>query len=98
LLIGRLEAWNLCEFSIETGILLILRRMLGRIVAGDYDKAAVRALAQLKHDELKDRGIFVGSVMPCGVIGSNEHFAPANIAECYWEIVSRRDEVELRYE
>lgn len=62
------------------------------------DKAAVRALAQLKHDELKDRGIFVGSVMPCGVIGSNEHFAPANIAERYWEIVSRRDEVELRYE
>jgi NAD(P)-dependent dehydrogenase (short-subunit alcohol dehydrogenase family) len=62
------------------------------------DKAAVRALAQLKHDELKNRGIFVGSIMPCGVIGSNEHFAPANIAERYWEIVSRRDEVELRYE
>lgn len=62
------------------------------------DKAAVRNLAFLKHAELAERGIFVGTVMPCGVIGSNEHFAPANIAERYWEICERRDEVELRYE
>lgn len=62
------------------------------------DKAALRNLAFLKHDELKGSGVFVGTVMPCGVIGSNDHFAPANIADRYWEIVERRDEVELRYE
>ena len=62
------------------------------------DKAALRNLAIAKNAELAERGIFVGTVMVCGIIGGDEHFAPANIAERFWEIVQRRDEVELRYE
>ena len=62
------------------------------------DKAALRNLAIAKNAELAERGIFVGTVMVCGIIGGNEHFAPANIAERFWEICERRDEVELRYE
>lgn len=62
------------------------------------DKAALRNLAIAKNAELAERGIFVGTVMVCGVIGGDENFAPANIAERFWEICERRDEVELRYE
>ena len=36
--------------------------------------------------------------MVCGVIGGNEHFAPANIAERFWEMNKSRADVELRYE
>ena len=45
------------------------------------DKGALRGLALAMHNELAPKGIFVGTVMVCGVIGGNEHFAPANIAE-----------------
>lgn len=62
------------------------------------DKAALRNLAIAKNAELAERGIFVGTVMVCGVIGGDDHFAPDNIAERFWEIAERRDEVELRYE
>lgn len=50
------------------------------------DKAALRGLTLAMHNELDPKGIFVGTVMVCGVIGGNEHFAPANIAEKYWQM------------
>lgn len=62
------------------------------------DKAALRNLAIAKNAELAGRGIFVGTVMVCGVIGGDEHFAPANIAERFWELARDRTDVELRYE
>lgn len=62
------------------------------------DKAALRNLAVAKSAELAERGIFVGTVMVCGVIGGDEHFAPANIAERFWEMAESRAAVELRYE
>lgn len=62
------------------------------------DKAALRNLAIAKNAELAERGIFVGTVMVCGIIGGDEHFAPANIAERFWEMAASRADVELRYE
>ncbi len=62
------------------------------------DKAALRNLAIAKNAELAERGIFVGTVMVCGIIGGDDHFAPANIAERFWEMVESRSDVELRYE
>ena len=50
------------------------------------DKAALRTLAQMLNTELKDKGIFVGIVQIMGVVGSNEHFAPKNIADAYWQL------------
>ena len=62
------------------------------------DKAALSNLAIAKNAELAERGIFVGNVMVCGIIGGDDHFAPVNIAERFWEMAESRSDVELRYE
>ena len=62
------------------------------------DKAALRALACLLHDELKPKGIFVGMVTVCGTIGIDTYFAPARIAETYWQMYNERNTWEVRYE
>ena len=62
------------------------------------DKGALRGLALAMHNELEPRGIFVGTVMVCGIVGGNEHFAPANIAETYWQMYQERKDWEVRYE
>ena len=62
------------------------------------NKAALRGLTLAMHNELDPKGIFVGTVMVCGVIGGNEHFAPANIAEKYWQMYQERKDWEVRYE
>ena len=62
------------------------------------DKGALRGLALAMHNELAPRGIFVGTVMVCSIIGGNEHFAPANIAEKYWQMYQERKDWEVRYE
>lgn len=62
------------------------------------DKGALRGLALAMHNELAPQGIFVGTVMVCGVIGGNEHFAPSNIAEKYWQMYCERKDWEVRFE
>ena len=62
------------------------------------DKAALRGLTLAMRGELEPKGIFVGTVMVCGIIGGNEHFAPANIAEKYWQMYQERKDWEVRYE
>lgn len=62
------------------------------------DKAALRTLAYLLHDELKPRGIFVGTVTVCGSIGIDNYFAPTRIAEAYWQMYMERGACEVRYE
>ncbi|NGM17412.1 SDR family NAD(P)-dependent oxidoreductase [Eggerthellaceae bacterium zg-893] len=67
-------------------------------VALGMDKAALRNLALEKHQELADKGIYVGTVMVCGTIGSNDHFDPDNIAESFWKLNQDRDTFEVKYE
>lgn len=62
------------------------------------DKAALRTLAYILHDELKPQGIFVGTVTVCGSIGIDTYFAPARIAEAYWQMYKERGAYEVRYE
>ena len=62
------------------------------------DKAALRGLTLAMHNELSPRGIFVGTVMVCGIVGGSEHFAPSNIAENYWQMYQERKVWEVRYE
>ena len=62
------------------------------------DKGALRGLALAMHNELAPQGIFVGTVMVCGVIQEGTHFAPANIAERYWQMYKERKDWEVRYE
>lgn len=62
------------------------------------DKAALRTLAYILHDELKPQGIFVGTVTVCGSIGIDTYFAPAQIAETYWQMYKECGACEVRYE
>ena len=67
-------------------------------VALGMDKAALRNLALEKNQELADQGIYVGTVMVCGTIGSNDHFDPDNIAESFWKLNKDRDTFEVKFE
>lgn len=62
------------------------------------DKAALRAMAYLLHDDMKQRGIFVGTVTVCGGIKPDTHFAPDLIAEEYWNLYCKRDKCEIMYQ
>ena len=62
------------------------------------DKAALRALAQMLNASLKDKGIFAGIVQIMGVVGSNEHFAPKNIANAYWQLYCDRNSFEYIFD
>ena len=62
------------------------------------DKAALRGLTLAMHNELSPRGIFVGTVMVCGIVGGSEHFAPSSIAEKYWQMYQERKVWEVRYD
>lgn len=61
------------------------------------DKAALRAIAYALHDELRPRGIFVGTVTVCGAVGGDDFFDPARIAEAYWEMYVSRTACETVY-
>ena len=62
------------------------------------DKSALRTLAQMLNTELKAKGIFVGVVQIMGVVGSNEHFAPKNIAEAYWQLYNAKNSFEYIFD
>ncbi len=71
---------------------------LAQFIPLSLDKAALRTLAYILHDELKPQGIFVGTVTVCGSIGMDTYFAPAQIAEAYWQMYNERNVCEIRYE
>ena len=62
------------------------------------DKSALRALAQMLNAELKPKGIFAVVVQIMGVVGSNEHFSPKNIAEAYWQLYTAKNSFELIFD
>jgi NAD(P)-dependent dehydrogenase (short-subunit alcohol dehydrogenase family) len=62
------------------------------------DKAALRAMAFLLHDELKPRGIFLGTITIAGAITPGTTFAPELIAERYWEMYNDRQEKEVLFQ
>jgi short-subunit dehydrogenase len=59
------------------------------------DKAALRAMTFLLHDDLKPKGIFVGTVTIAGAIASDTSLAPELIAEKYWDMYNNRQEREV---
>ena len=61
------------------------------------DKAALRAMVQALTPVLNAKGIYIGTVQVTGVIGSNEKFAPLNIAEKFFELYEKRDTNEIIY-
>jgi short-subunit dehydrogenase len=59
------------------------------------DKAALRAMAFLLHDELSPKGVFVGTVTIAGAIAPGTSLAPELIAEKYWDMYNDRQEREI---
>ncbi len=71
---------------------------LAQFIPLSLDKSALRTLAYILHNELKPRGIFVGTVTVCGSVGMDSWFAPAKIAEAYWQMYNERGACEIVYE
>ena len=91
------------EFAKKQGVILLTGGVAAVSPFPGYtclaiDKAALRGLTLAMRGELAPKGIFVGTVMVCGVIGGNEHFAPSNIAEKYWQMYQDRKDWEVRFE
>lgn len=61
------------------------------------DKAALRALAIALHKALAPDGVFCGIVNVVGMIGSDEHYSPANVAKNFWQLYEERDGMEITY-
>ena len=70
----------------------------GEYACMSMDKAALRAMAQMLNNELKDKGIFAGIVQIMGVVDSNEHFSAKNIAEAYWKLYAEKTNFEYIYD
>ena len=49
------------------------------------------------HDELNEKGIYVGTVTIMGEIKPGTHFDPADIAAKYWELYTKKDAVEYLF-
>jgi short-subunit dehydrogenase len=60
-------------------------------------KAAMRSLAFTLNEDLKDSGIFVGTVTIGGTVEAGTFFDPDTIAEKYWELHTNRTPAEIVY-
>ena len=61
------------------------------------DKAALRAMVQALTPVLNEKGIYIGTIQITNVIGSNEKFAPKNIAEEFYKLYDKRETNEIIY-
>lgn len=91
------------EFGQKNGTIILtggyaaIKPFLGYLCLA-LDKAALRNMALALNNDLKDKGIFVGTVMVCGAIQPDTHFAPGLIAEKFWQMYIERKDWELLYE
>lgn len=60
-------------------------------------KSALRTLAFVLNQELKDKGIFVGVVTIKGNVEPGTHYDPSLIAKEYWKLYEERSGVEVVY-
>ena len=86
----------------KCGVILFTGGILGDNPAKEFSgisvgKAALKALGKTLHDELKEKGIFVGLITVCDVISPNTKHSPQLIAEKYWEMYQSRNEFECKY-
>lgn len=86
----------------KEGVILLTGGVFGdRPVSGyagiSVGKAALKALGRTLHDELKEKGIFVGLVTVTDVIKPGTSHSPERIAEKYLEMYRKRDTYEYVY-
>lgn len=90
------------EFSQKRGAILFTGGGYGLDPAPDHlplsvDKAALRALALALHKQLKNRGVFVGTVTVTQSVMPRTPYAPEIIAQKFWELYEQRKDPEIVY-
>ncbi|TVY03354.1 SDR family NAD(P)-dependent oxidoreductase [Cohnella terricola] len=86
----------------QSGTILITGGGLSLFPAASYSalsigKAAVRNYALTLSEELKPKGIFVGTVTIAGSVKPNTYYDPAVIADAYWKLHVERKEHEILF-
>lgn len=86
----------------KSGAILLTGGILGDYPACQYTgisvgKAALKALGKTLHEELKDKGIYVGLVTVCDVITPGTKHSPELIAEKFLELYRQQDKYEIAY-
>lgn len=86
----------------KSGAILLTGGILGDYPASQYTgvsvgKAALKALGKTLHEELKEKGIFVGLVTVCDVIAPDTKHSPELIAEKFLELYKQQDKYEISY-
>ena len=86
----------------KSGAILLTGGILGDYPASQYTgvsvgKAALKALGKTLHEELKEKGIFVGLVTVCDVIAPDTKHSPELIAEKFLELYKQQDKYEIAY-
>lgn len=86
----------------KSGAILLTGGILGDFPASQYTgisvgKAALKALGKTLHEELKDKGIYVGLVTVCDVIAPGTKHSPELIAEKFLELYRQQDKYEIAY-
>lgn len=88
------------DFAQKNGAILVTGGGLALYPSYDYlplsmDKAALRAMCLAMHEELKKRGIYLGTLTVTGVIAPGEPCDPALLAEDFWKLYTERGDCEL---
>lgn len=91
------------DFSSKKGAVIFTGGGLGEYPISMFtplsiDKAALKALAFLLHDELQPKGIYVGILTVCGSIGNDSYMSPERMADAVWTMNENRDKCEEKYE
>ena len=58
------------------------------------DKSALRAVAKMLNEDLKDKGIFAGIVQVMGVMNTAEYFTTDEVAEEFWKLYTEKKDFE----
>lgn len=61
------------------------------------DKAAIRALATALSGEVRERGVYVGTVTIMSCVAPGSAYDPDQIAEEYWKLYEKKSDIEYIY-
>ena len=86
----------------KSGAILFTGGIFGDNPVSDYTgvsvgKAALKALGKTLHDELKEKGIFVGLITVADAIQPDTKHSPELIAEKFFELYKKKDKYEYVY-
>lgn len=90
------------EFARKNGAILITGGGLALYPMAEYtplsmDKAALRTMTSILHQQLEPKGIFVGTLLIKGAISIDPKYNPQILAGIYWKMYTERREYEIIY-